>query len=321
MTDESTHSAEDLLIAVYLDTNALLDLLATVEDGFTFVERVTTGQTAGTTSERSASGEVSSPGILSFFKVGLSGKLGRTRSQGSSDSSEAELTHTYGSLLNRLRRYLVTEELVAPGTADQGHQFKVGEFVEFSGVVRPNPFTASFERLQRMLGFAEIAFALEGKQQPSQAVSRGGGKGQNQQRKPVQNPQQREFEAMAKFVDQITKDVEREGTNTLVIEQSDGSYSAVLTLFETYLRDRSMSELLNREFRVLGKVARHLPEGSQEKVDLLASSGIAGFPPDVLRGLTEAISAMSGSGSAQVAAPSTTIEPPAIEIVPIAIYL
>jgi hypothetical protein len=321
MTDESNHSAEDLLIAVYLDTSALLDLLATVEDGFTLVERVTTGQTSGTASERSASGEVSSPGILNFFKVGLSGKLGRTRSQGTSDSSEAELTHTYGSLLNRLRRYLVTEELVAPGTADQGHLFKVGDFVEFSGVVRPNPFTASFERLRRMLGFAEIAFALEGKQPPSQAGSRGGGKGQNQQRKPAQNPQQRELKAMADFFEQLTKDVEREGTNTVVIEQSEGSYSAVLTIFEAYLRDRSMSELLNREFRVLGKVARHLPEGSQEKVDLLASSGIAGFPPGVLGGLTEAISAMSGSGSAQVAAPSTTIEPPAIEIVPIAIYL
>ena len=320
MTDESTHSAEDLLIAVYLDTSALLDLLATVEDGFTLVERVTTGQTSGSSSERSASGEVSSPGILNFFKVGLSGKLGRTKSEGTNDSSEAELTHTYGSLLNRLRRYLVAEQLVEPGGASQPQEFRVGDFVEFSGVVRPNPFTASFQRLQRMLGFAEIAFALDGQsQQP--AGPGGGGKGRNRQRNPAQNPQQRELKAMADFFERITTDVEREGTNTLVIEQSNGAYSAVVTIFEAYLRDRSMSELLNREFRVLGKVARHLPEGSSEEVDLLASSGIAGFPSEVMEGLTEAISAMSGSGSAQVDVPATTIRPPAIEIVPIAIYL
>jgi len=82
-----------------------------------------------------------------------------------------------------------------------------------------------------------------------------------------------------------------------------------------------MSELLNREFRVLGKVARHLPAGSDERVDLLASSGIAGFPPDLLGGLTDAVRGMSGSGGARVAVPRSAIEPPVIEIVPIAIYL
>lgn len=320
MTDESTHTPDDLLIAVYLDTNALLDLLATVEDGFTLVERVTSGLSSGTSSERGASGEMSSPGILNFFKVGLSGKLGRTKSEGTSESSEAELTHTYGSLLNRLRRYLVAEELVAPDASGAADTFEVGAFVEFAGVVRPNPFTASFEQLRRMLGFAEIAFALEGKQSPAQGGPKGGGKGRTTSRTAA-SPQQRELKAMADFFEQLTKDVEREGTNTIVMEQRDGDYSAVVTIFDAYLRDRSMSELLNREFRVLGKVARHLPTGSPEGVDLLASSGIAGFPPEVLGGLTDAIGDMSGSGSAQLAAPSTTINPPAIEIVPIAIYL
>lgn len=320
MTDKSTHSAEDLLIAVYLDTSALLDLLATVEDGFTLVERVTTGQTSGSTSERSTSGEVSSPGILNFFKVRLSGKLGRTKSEGASDSIEAELTHTYGSLLNRLRRYLVAEQLIDPGAVGQATEFRVGDFVEFSGVVRPNPFTASFERLQRMIGFAEIAVALDGRQRTPPVASPGGGKSQNQ-RKPAQNPQQRELKAIADFCEKVTTDVEREGTNTLVVEQSHSAYSAVLTIFEAYLRDRSMSELLNREFRVLGKVARHLPKDSSEEVDLLASSGIAGFPSQVMEELTSAISEMSGSGSAQVDVPATTITSPAIEIVPIAIYL
>jgi hypothetical protein len=45
MTDEERKGSEELVIAVYLDTNVLLDLLATVEDGFRLVERVTTGQT------------------------------------------------------------------------------------------------------------------------------------------------------------------------------------------------------------------------------------------------------------------------------------
>jgi len=42
--DYSAPTANELVIPVYLDTNVLLDLLATVEDGFSLVERVTSGQ-------------------------------------------------------------------------------------------------------------------------------------------------------------------------------------------------------------------------------------------------------------------------------------
>jgi hypothetical protein len=40
MTDDAALDAEELLISVYIDTSALFDLLATIEDGFTLVERV-----------------------------------------------------------------------------------------------------------------------------------------------------------------------------------------------------------------------------------------------------------------------------------------
>ena len=315
MTDDIPLEADDLLISVYLDTSALLDMLATIEDGFTLVERVTSGQSSGLSSERSVAGEISSPGILNFFKVGLSGKLGRTKTEGANESSEAELTHTYGSLLNRLRRYLVADNLVDSGSPST---YEVGSFVEFTGVVRPNPFTSSFQQLQRMLGFYEIVLGMDGKH-PTGGTPKGGGS--RAQRPSPGNAQQREMKAMTDFFEQLTRDVEREGTSTVVFEQGDGGYSAVLTLFDAFLRDRSMSELLNREFRVLGKVARHLPSGSPEGVDLLASSGIAGFPEGILERLTEAVRSMSGPGGARVAVPRASIDPPVIEIVPISIYL
>ena len=130
-----------------------------------------------------------------------------------------------------------------------------------------------------MLGFFEIVFAMQGKQQSGGAPKAGG---KRAPRPSAGNAEQRELKAMTDFFEQLTRDVEREGTNTVVVEQGDGDYSAVLTLFDAYLRDRSMSELLNREFRVLGKVARHLPAESPEGVDLLASGGIAGFPEGIL---------------------------------------
>jgi hypothetical protein len=311
--------SSELVVAVYLDTNVLLDLLATVEDGFALVERVTSGQTSASAAERSGGAEFGAPGMFNFFK--FSGKLGRSSNKGTSETTEVERTHTYGSMLHRLRRYLVEEGLVTTFPVTETADVDTGSFVEFTGVVRPNPFTASFHRLRRMLSFVDVALAMDTTIQPAPAAG-GKGRGQNQPaRRAPANPQLAQLQAMKDFLDQLTLDVEREGTSTVVFESQLSGYNAVVTMFSEFLRDRSMAELLNREFRLLGKVARHLPAGSAEGVDLLASSGIAGFPPQILSQLSGAIDQMSGAGGAQVATPSTVIEPPVIEIVPIAIYL
>lgn len=319
--------ANELVITVYLDTNALLDLLATVEDGFTLVERVTSGETAGGTSERSAEASFGAPGVFNFFKLGLSGKLAKSTNDARNDTTESEITHTYGSLLHRLRRYLIEEGLITTVPSGSPGAVQVGKFIEFTGVVRPNPFTASFRQLQRMLNYVSVAAAFEGKSSPSQRPggrpqNRSGGGGSGGQSRPTASgPTGVQIKAMGDFFEQLTADVEREGTSTVLLQSETSNYQAIVTLYDDFLRDRSMAELLNREFRVLGKVARHLPEGSSEKVDLLASSGIAGFSPELLGSLSQGVDEMSRSGGASLATPSTVIEPPVVEIVPIAIYL
>jgi hypothetical protein len=317
VTDQGNRSFDDLVIAVYLDTNALLDLLATIEDGFTLVERVTSGSNSDTASERSAGAEFAAPGVFNFFKLGLSGKLGRSTKESASETKEAELTHTYGSLLHRLRRYLFGEGLVTAVGAESTAEF--GGFIEFQGVVRPNPFTATFRQLERMMSYVNVAMAMQGKQQGRPGENKPGRATGGQGGAAAKQIQPSQVKAMGEFVQQITGDVEREGTSTILFENQTSKYRALVTLYEEFLRDRSMGELLNREFRVLGKVARHLPAGSPEKVDLIASSGIGGFPPDILTEMSKGISQMSNSG--QLSAPSTVVLPPLVEIVPIAIYL
>ncbi|MGA7362191.1 MAG: hypothetical protein WBZ07_04460 [Candidatus Dormiibacterota bacterium] len=291
-----------------------------MEGGFRLVERVTTGQTSSRTAERSAEAEVATPGLLNFFKLGLSGKLGKSTSEGASETTEADRTHTYGSLLHRLRQYLIEESLVTTVASGGDVPVKVGSFIEFTGVVRPNPFTDSFRKLQRMMRFGEIALSVQPKPTPTVTANKGN-RGQSQARREPPNQQGAQLKAMNAFFEQLTGDVEREGTSTVLFEDQASKYRAVVTIFDEFLRDRSMAEILNREFRVLGKVARHLPAGSTESVDLLASSGVAGFPPEMLGQLSGMIDQMSTAGQAQLESPSTTIEPPVIEIVPIAIYL
>lgn len=311
-------AADELVVPVYLDTNVLLDLLATVEDGFSLVERVTSGQTGREASERSGEAEFGTPSLFHFFRLSMSGKLAKSTNEEATATREAELTHTYGSLLHRLRRYLIEEGLLTRFAAEAGG--RASGFVEFAGVMRPNPFTDSFKRLQKMLGFVELALGMSTTPATSPSGDKGT-RGQHQARQPRANEQSTQMKAIGSFMEKLTTDVEREGTSTIVAESQSSGYRAVITLFDDYLRDRSMAELLNREFRVLGKVARHLPKGSTENVDLLASSGVAGFPPEILGQLSSMVETLSTAGGAALRAPSTTIDPPVVEVLPIAIYL
>jgi len=174
-----------------------------------------------------------------------------------------------------------------------------------------------------MLGFVDVVLALGDRSTAAAAPSSGAeNRGQGQQpRRQAQNPQAAQLKAIGDFIHRLREDVEREGTSTVLVESRSSDYRAVVTLFDDYLRDRSMAEILNREFRVLGKTARHLPRDSSESVDLLASSGVAGFPPQLLGELMTSIDVMANTSGMQIARPAMTVDPPVIEIVPIAIYL
>jgi hypothetical protein len=318
----------DLFVLSYLDTNALLDLLAAAQDGFTLVERISTSQTKTTEVETSATAEFGLPNVLNFFRIGMSGRLAKARGTESSDHREAEVVHTYGSLLHRLLRFLDVEEALRHARNDSEFQeLAVGDFVELSGVFRSNPFTSAFRRLQRMLRFFEVAVRLQPEGMAAGAtaqVRQSGGKGRaptNQRPKQAGNPMMFQLTAVSDFLETLTADVEREGTQTIVVEPSGTAYKAVLTLFTDFLRDRSMAELLNREFKVLGKVARNLRDDSGETVNLLASTGIGGFGPEIMGQLLAGFQELGRESNVLLESPTSEISPPVVEIVPIAFYL
>ena len=315
--DVSKERFGGLVIPVYLDTNALLDLLAAIEGGFSLVERLTTSESTGTSRERVGEAQFGVPRVLNLFKLNMSGRLGRTSKEDTTTSREAEVTHTYGSLLHRLRELLIIDGfLKSPDTETDLVDLHVGDFVEISGIVRPNPFTSSFRRLERMLSFMDIALAMTG---PAQLGPKGQAKGS--QARSSASAEAKQLKAISEFVGKLTSDVEREGTQTVLMEARALRTTAVLTIFDDYLRDRSMSECLDREFILLGKVARNLPRGSTESVDLLTASGIGGFGTELLDQLMTAFSAMSGSEGLALDTPILRVEPPVLEVVPIAIYL
>lgn len=301
--------SSDLAIPVYLDTNMLLDLLASIEGGFSMVEKITTRSADSKTTELSGGTEFGIANVLNLLKIDLKGAAARTKGQQTGEERQAERYHTYGSLLYRLRSNLGESGLVKEIIDDKSWQdIATSDFVELQGKFVPNPLRASLQTLNRLIGmallFGGIDLASESKSP--------------QERKKSKN-EARQFQATQKFFEGIMKDLEHESMETYVIESvSLPSHRIVVSLFIEYIRDRSGSELPYGEFRVLGKVVRKIEK--EDTIDLLRGSALSGVSETMLSQFLQPFQEMGEQGL-KIPDISTKVEAPAMQIIPIAVYI
>jgi hypothetical protein len=107
MADE----ADDYVIPIYLDTTALLDILASIEDGFFMSATVTTYSSDSKNTQLSGKAEFG-VGFLNLFSMALHGSGTREKGSQASKENVTERKYTYGSLLYRLRKNLLQQKLL-----------------------------------------------------------------------------------------------------------------------------------------------------------------------------------------------------------------
>jgi hypothetical protein len=307
----------DLIIPVYLDTNALLDLLASIEGGFSVVEKITTRDTRSKAAETSGQAEAGTefgiPNVLSLLKVKLAGTLGSKRSQENIQETEAARYHTYGSLLYRLRTYLDEQHAIKRFEADKATWETVhpSDFVEVHGVFRPNPLAYSLEVIDRLAGLA----AAFGGIQPGMQSARG------KTAKPptLAGGHDQQLSQVRRFLKDVLADIQREKVRTFVVDLGyPPSHRAVALLFSDYLRDQTMSEISHKEYRLLGKVVRKLDSDSPERIELLRGTGLGGFSKSVIDSIIAGLGSAEGMNLPEV---QVDIAGPALEMVPIAVFV
>lgn len=314
--------AGDLIVPIYIDTNSLLDLLASIEGGFSVVEKVTTQSLTSRASSVEGTGEVGTefgiPNVLSLLKINLG--LSKSKQSGSEDRQqrEAEKYHTYGSLLFRLREYLDSHDLIKRlETGEEDWQeIRVSDFVEIHGAFQPNPLAGSLETFDRLFGILNLLSGDSGrspkrqgpdKRQPSQP----------QQNLASVNPQQ--LEQIRKFIRGILDDIEQERIRTFVVDVTGlPRHRAVAIMFIDYLRDKTMTEINYKEFYLFGKVVRKIEATDESGIDLLSGTGLRGVGEDVLKQMVDALSSVRDANLPKI---QTLISGPALEIVPIAVFV
>jgi hypothetical protein len=96
-------------------------------------------------------------------------------------------------------------------------------------------------------------------------------------------------------------------------------FTTAVLLFTDYLRDQTMTEIAHKEYRLLGKAVRKIEKESEESIDLLRGTGLGGIDKDTLQELLwGAFSQMEKMNLPEM---KTEIEGPALEVVPIAVFV
>ncbi len=249
---------DDLIIPIYIDTNALLDVVASIEGGFSVVEKINTHSANSRASDQSvnASGgtEFGIPNVLSLIKVNLGSAFSWRQSRENSEERTSERYHTYGSLFQRLRYTLKTQHVkthqsdfrtfdAQPVSWDT---IKLHTFIEVQGMFLPNPLTDSLGTINRLLNLMDV-FA--------QSASVGNSKGTS--KKPqIVLPQQsiisvdptllQQVKQIKLMIQGLLDNLEKQDIRTVVMDipSNPHDYTIVALLFTEYLRDKSLSELM-----------------------------------------------------------------------------
>lgn len=327
-------------IPIYLDTKTLLDLLASMENGFSATETILTSSTDSASTKLSGKAGFGIKDVLSFFKMDLSASGEKTSEEGSNVISKGDRYHTYGSLMNRLSENLVEEDLIKTiEDEDSWKDLKESDFVELRGTFIPDTLSNSLKFLDNLLNVVPL-IGNPNNINPLEEVQNNN---ENQwvpfpgldsldpnnplailnmfppqvNSNPIENQTNEDlsFSSIKQLLKWLIDDLEREGVQTYCIECTDlPDHRAVTHLFKDYIRDNAGIELAYGEFKVIGKVVKKIEDGH---IDLLKGT-IVGSSEELQHQLLELPEEM---GDLKMPDPITKIEAPALQIIPIAVYV
>lgn len=297
-------------IPLYLNEQYVFDILAKMEDGFSYLETVKTARSEQADKSLKYSGEFGIKNALAFIGISLGGeKTGKEQTAGSQEGTK-EKVHTPNSLFAKMRERLDDEKVVVSSNL---HTTKPGDFVEFKVVLRKNPLIDALEVFQSL---GRLYLAMTGRQQNQSTRKPAGNANQPKPKSPI-STDTNTFELVNDFLEQLNSS----GTIDLIGTAVTEKYINVVILIDrTFLGDSSLSSLVDGEYTVLGKVTRNISIGDEEKIDLLRNNALGKMQAE---GLSPLVDSFKNANQFGIKLPEiiTEIEGPALQVIPIAIFI
>jgi len=165
------------------------------------------------------------------------------------------------------------------------------------------------EALETLLSMLQIGAIFE-----DRPTSGGGG----QRKKGAHRAPSETDRMVAQMTDLVTQLNTGEVVDLLATPTGPWVPNVVLTLDMAYASDPSLSDPIDGEYRVLGKVTRFISAGSNETLNLLRKTTLGSLHPSLLDQLKQSFAEMQEG----VVLPElkTVLEPPVVQILPIAVF-
>lgn len=226
----------------------------------------------------------------------------RNKKSTESDSREitAERINTPNSLFAKMREDLLSEGLVDHNVTGS----EPGRFVELRLRLEKSPLVIALESF-KSLGVMASIFSDTPQQNKTSSKTR-----HNVSLSP-----------MLQQIDLLLSELNGSGTFDLLghgVLRED--YSVVLTLDRAFLSDPSLSDIVDGEYTVIGKITKKIDVYSDETINLFRKSGLGKVRGQLLQQMTSSFNEVREQGL-DVPPIIVEIEAPVVQIIPIAIFV
>ena len=301
-----------LCIPIYLNQKIVFDLLSIVEGGFSQFKKIKTSEADNEIRKVDGAADIGVSNVFAFLSVNLRGGKSKETSLGKQTETEEERVFTPTSLFSKLRDVLLERKLIIDLQKDQINDLQPGSFIEFNGVLRKNPLIESMESFIQLMETV-VLFTGENISVPNQT----GPKNANDFKSKPKKGEDPLIQTMKRFLAMLT-----ETKNIDLVAYIKGAFigQAVIPVELNYFADHSLGGIIDGQFTVLGKTVRYIKEDSDEKINLLRETPLAKIPDENLSKFIDGFNSLQQQGF-KTSKLITGIEGPAIQVVPIAIFL
>jgi len=305
----------ELFVPIYLNQRIVFDMIAMIEDGFSHLQTVQTSRKRGSSSEGGAESEIGSSNIFAFLGVKLKGHVSGKKDNEEQSVATQERIHTPSSLFSKLYQRLTDDSSIvylSSSTSTKLSDLKPGNIVEISGLLHKSPLLNLLEHALRM---AEMLNMLP--DSPQEASS---------DQPPSDSPDQKkstliESPPLASQIRSMIQELRAGEAVDLVCSLADHSaIRAVIPVYQTYFFNQTMSEVIDGEYRVLGKVTRVVPREVDGTINLFRYSGLGLYEQRILNQMLSQLEGLKGAGL-QIGEITPVIKAPALQLIPIAIFV
>lgn len=281
---------ENLTIPVYLDEQIVMDLIATIDDGFSEFYTIETTKNKGIGTEVNANGQGK---VLKLFKAKMD--LSHSRENTNGTKKQESKVQTVVSMFHNLKQYLNQNGFIEKNNKE----FKNGDFIELQGEFSINPL---IDLLNTFSNFFEMSGVINKAANTSKA--------KNKRTEALKDMQ---IESQIKG---LIKVFETDGKIDVICHSGDKTF--IIPSKKEFFTDGKGDVIRTGNFRMLGKIVKICSE--KENISLLLDTKIGKIKSSIL---DTAIESFNNPEIKNVVdfEPVVTNYDNAILVYPIAIYI